>query len=125
MAVRRIDHILIAMPAGREAEARAFYQDMLGLTELPKPDELAGRGGCWFASGEVTVHLGVDRNFVAAGKAHPAFIVDGLAVMEKKLKQAGYRVTEDEPLPGCDRRHVHDPFGNRIELIEPHGQTKG
>ena len=125
MAVRRIDHILIAMPAGREAEARAFYQDMLGLTELPKPDELAGRGGCWFASGAVTVHLGVDRNFVAAGKAHPAFIVDGLAVMEKKLKQAGYRVTEDEPLPGCDRRHVHDPFGNRIELIEPHGQTKG
>ncbi len=125
MAVRRIDHILIAMPAGREAEARAFYQDMLGLTELPKPDELAGRGGCWFASGGVTVHLGVDRNFVAAGKAHPAFIVDGLAVMEKKLKQAGYRVTEDEPLPGCDRRHVHDPFGNRIELIEPHGQTKG
>ncbi len=125
MTVRRIDHILIAMPAGREAEARAFYQDMLGLTELPKPPELEGRGGCWFASGGVTVHLGVDKNFVAAGKAHPAFIVDGLAGMEKKLKQAGYRVTEDEPLPGCDRRHVHDPFGNRIELIEPHGQTKG
>jgi catechol 2,3-dioxygenase-like lactoylglutathione lyase family enzyme len=125
MAIRRIDHILIAMPAGREAEARAFYQDMLGLTELPKPDELAGRGGCWFSSGTVTVHLGVDKNFVAAGKAHPAFIVDGLAEMERKLKQAGYRVTEDEPLPGCNRRHVHDPFGNRIELIEPHGQTKG
>jgi catechol 2,3-dioxygenase-like lactoylglutathione lyase family enzyme len=125
MAIRRIDHILIAMPAGREAEARAFYQGMLGLTELPKPDELAGRGGCWFSSGTVTVHLGVDRNFVAAGKGHPGFIVDGLAEMERKLKQAGYRVTEDEPLPGCDRRHVHDPFGNRIELIEPHGQTKG
>ena len=122
MAVRRIDHILIAMPAGREAEARAFYQGMLGLAELPKPPELDGRGGCWFASGTVTVHLGVDKNFVAAGKAHPAFIVDGLADMEAKLKQAGYRVTEDEPLPGCDRRHVHDPFGNRIELIEPHAR---
>lgn len=124
MAVRRIDHILIAMPAGREAEARTFYQGMLGLTELPKPAELEGRGGCWFANAVVTVHLGVDKNFVAAGKAHPAFIVDGLADMERKLKQAGYRVTEDEPLPGCDRRHVHDPFGNRIELIEPHGQVK-
>ncbi|MFZ0146981.1 MAG: VOC family protein [Xanthobacteraceae bacterium] len=66
--------------------------------------------------------LGVDKNFVAAGKAHPAFIVDGLADMVTKLKQAGYRVTEDEPLPGCDRRHVHDPFGNRIELIEPHAR---
>jgi catechol 2,3-dioxygenase-like lactoylglutathione lyase family enzyme len=122
MAVRRIDHILIAMPIGREAEARAFYQGMLGLTEMAKPPELAGRGGCWFANGAVTVHLGVDKNFVAAGKAHPAFIVDGLADMETKLKQAGYRVTEDEPLPGCDRRHVHDPFGNRIELIEPHAR---
>jgi catechol 2,3-dioxygenase-like lactoylglutathione lyase family enzyme len=122
MAVRGIDHILIAMPAGREAEARAFYQDMLGLAELPKPPELEGRGGCWFASDGVTVHLGVDKNFVAAGKAHPAFTVDGLADMERKLKQAGYRVTEDEPLPGCDRRHVHDPFGNRIELIEPHAR---
>jgi catechol 2,3-dioxygenase-like lactoylglutathione lyase family enzyme len=122
MAVRRIDHILIAMPAGREEEARAFYHGMLGLMEMPKPAELGGRGGCWFASSTVTVHLGVDKNFVAAGKAHPAFIVDGLANMVSKLKQAGYRVTEDEPLPGCDRRHVHDPFGNRIELIEPHAR---
>ena len=122
MAVHRIDHILIAMPAGREDEARAFYHGMLGLAEMAKPVELAGRGGCWFANGTVTVHLGVDKNFVAAGKAHPAFIVDGLANMVIKLKQAGYRVTEDEPLPGCDRRHVHDPFGNRIELIEPHAR---
>ena len=122
MAIRRIDHILIAMPAGREDEARAFYHGMLGLAELPKPPELAGRGGCWFENGAVTVHLGVDKNFIAAGKAHPAFIVDGLADMVGRLKQAGYRVTEDEPLPGCDRRHVHDPFGNRIELIEPHAR---
>jgi catechol 2,3-dioxygenase-like lactoylglutathione lyase family enzyme len=95
---------------------------MLGLAEKPKPTQLEARGGCWFESGAVTVHLGVDKNFVAAGKAHPAFIVDGLADMVTKLKQAGYRVTEDEPLPGCDRRHVHDPFGNRIELIEPHAR---
>ena len=122
MAIRRIDHILIAMPAEREAEARAFYHGMLGLAEIAKPPELAGRGGCWFENGAVTVHLGVDKNFVAAGKAHPAFIVDGLAGMVSKLKQAGYRVTEDEPLPDCDRRHVHDPFGNRIELIEPHAK---
>ena len=122
MPVRRIDHILIAMPAGREDEARAFYHGMLGLAEKPKPTQLEARGGCWFESGAVTVHLGVDKNFVAAGKAHPAFIVDGLADMVTKLKQAGYRVTEDEPLPGCDRWHVHDPFGNRIELIEPHAR---
>ena len=119
MAVRRIDHILIAMPAGREEEARAFYQGMLGLAEKTKPPQLAARGGCWFESGPVTVHLGVDKNFVAARKAHPAFIVDNLTDLEAKLKHAGYKVTEDEPIAGCDRRHVDDPFGNRIELIEP------
>jgi hypothetical protein len=64
------------------------------LAEKPKPTQLEARGGCWFESGAVTVHLGVDKNFVAAGKAHPAFIVDGLANMVTKLKQAGYRVTE-------------------------------
>jgi catechol 2,3-dioxygenase-like lactoylglutathione lyase family enzyme len=119
MAVRRIDHVLVAMPAGREEEARAFYHGMLGLAEKAKPPQLAARGGCWFESGAVTVHLGVDKNFVAARKAHPAFIVDDLAGLETKLKQAGYKVTEDEPIVGCDRRHVDDPFGNRIELIEP------
>jgi catechol 2,3-dioxygenase-like lactoylglutathione lyase family enzyme len=119
MPVRRIDHILIAMPAGREEEARAFYHGMLGLAEKTKPPQLVARGGCWFGNGAVTVHLGVDKNFVPGRKAHPAFIVDGLADLETKLKQAGYNVTEDEPIAGCDRRHVEDPFGNRIELIEP------
>jgi len=117
--VRRIDHILIAMPAGREEEARAFYHGMLGFAEKTKPPQLVARGGCWFESGTVTVHLGVDKNFVAARKAHPAFIVDDLDGLETKLKEAGYKVTEDEPIAGCDRRHVEDPFGNRIELIEP------
>jgi catechol 2,3-dioxygenase-like lactoylglutathione lyase family enzyme len=120
MSVRRIDHILIAMPAGREDEARAFYQGILGLAEKAKPPELIVRGGCWFENGPVIIHLGVDKNFIPARKAHPAFIVDDLRGLEIKLKQSGYTVTEDAPIVGYDRRHVEDPFGNRIELIEPH-----
>ena len=122
MAVRRIDHILIAMPPGREEEARAFYAGVLGLTEQIKPAELVARGGCWFKSGGLEVHLGVEKNFIPARKAHPAFIVDDLASMVKKAEQAGLRVTADVPIEGCDRRHVDDPFGNRIELIEPHAK---
>ncbi len=120
MPVRRIDHILIAMPAGREDEARAFYVGVLGMSERIKPPVLAARGGCWFEIGALQVHLGVDRNFIPARKAHPAFIVDNLAGMIEKAVQGGYTITADEPLEGCDRRHVDDPFGNRIELIEPH-----
>jgi catechol 2,3-dioxygenase-like lactoylglutathione lyase family enzyme len=122
MAVRRIDHVLIAMPTGREEEARAFYAGILGLTEQIKPPQLAARGGCWFKSGDLEVHLGVEKNFIPARKAHPAFIVDDLAGMVTKATQAGLRVTADEPIEGCDRRHVDDPFGNRIELIEPHAK---
>ena len=122
MPVRRIDHILIAMPAGREQEARAFYHGILGLTEKVKPPQLAARGGCWFESGGLEVHLGVENNFIPARKAHPAFIVDDLADIVAKATQAGLRVTADEPIEGYDRRHVDDPFGNRIELIEPHAK---
>jgi len=122
MPVRRIDHILIAMPPGREDEARAFYHGILGLVEKVKPPRLAARGGCWFESGALQVHLGVEKDFIPAQKAHPAFIVDDLASMVTKAKQAGYKVTADEPIEGYDRRHVDDPFGNRIELIEPHAR---
>ncbi len=120
MPVRHLDHILIAMPAGREEEARAFYSGVLGLTEKRKAPEVAARGGCWFELGALQVHLGVEENFKPARKAHPAFIVEDLGGMIEKAVAGGYTVTADVPLEGYDRRHIHDPFGNRIELIEPH-----
>jgi catechol 2,3-dioxygenase-like lactoylglutathione lyase family enzyme len=119
--VRRIDHVLLAMPAGREDDARAFYQGLLGIAEISKPSRLAARGGCWFEAGEVKLHLGVEQAFAPARKAHPAFIVDDLTALIDDLKHAGYRLVEDEPLDGYDRIFVDDPFGNRIELMQPKG----
>ncbi len=119
MQVRRLDHIQLAMPAGREDDARAFYQGMLGISEVSKPSHLAGRGGCWFERGSLKVHLGVEADFVPARKAHPAFIVDNLRALVLELERGGYRVVEDQPLDGYDRLYVDDPFGNRIELMEP------
>jgi catechol 2,3-dioxygenase-like lactoylglutathione lyase family enzyme len=118
MRIRRLDHILLAMPAGRESEAKKFYQGILGIPEATKPSELAARGGCWFEDGELKVHLGVEKNFAPARKAHPAFIVDDLAALISALVQAGFPISHDEPLEGYDRIFVHDPFGNRIELME-------
>jgi catechol 2,3-dioxygenase-like lactoylglutathione lyase family enzyme len=118
MRVRRLDHILLAMPAGRESEARNFYRDILGIPEATKPSELAARGGCWFEDGELKVHLGVEKNFAPARKAHPAFLVEDLAALTSTLVKAGVPISHDEPLEGYDRIFVHDPFGNRIELME-------
>jgi catechol 2,3-dioxygenase-like lactoylglutathione lyase family enzyme len=113
-----LDHVQIAMPAGREAAARAFYGDLLGLAEVEKPASLAGRGGCWFENGTVKVHLGVDPDFHAATKAHPAFLVADVADVERRVLAAGVTVKRDVPLEGYDRIHVFDPFGNRIELMQ-------
>jgi catechol 2,3-dioxygenase-like lactoylglutathione lyase family enzyme len=118
MRVRRLDHILLAMPAGREADARKFYQGILEIPEAAKPAELAARGGCWFEDGELKVHLGVEKNFAPARKAHPAFLVDDLAALTAALANAGYAIAHDKPLEGYDRIFVDDPFGNRIELME-------
>jgi catechol 2,3-dioxygenase-like lactoylglutathione lyase family enzyme len=118
MRVRRLDHVLLAMPAGKESEARKFYRDILGIPEAVKPPDLAGRGGCWFEDGELKIHLGVEKNFIPARKAHPALLVDDLAALQAALLKAGCPVAHDVPLEGYDRIFVDDPFGNRIELLE-------
>jgi catechol 2,3-dioxygenase-like lactoylglutathione lyase family enzyme len=118
MRVRRLDHVLLAMPTGRESEARQFYQELLGIPEAAKPVDLAARGGCWFEDGELKVHLGVEKNFAPARKAHPAFLVEDLTALTATLVKAGVPISHDEPLQGYDRIFVHDPFGNRIELME-------
>lgn len=93
---------------------------LLGIPYVPKPPHLAVRGGCWFESDEVKIHLGVEQDFRPARKAHPALRVQGLADLLATLRAAGVRIVDDEPLEGHDRAYVDDPFNNRIELLEPH-----
>ncbi len=112
-----IDHVQLAMPAGKEERARGFYGDLLSMAEIPKPPELAKRGGCWFASGSVQLHLGVEEDFRAAKKAHPALRCRDYAGLTSRLRAAGVDTKEDESIPGVRRCHVCDPFGNRVELI--------
>jgi catechol 2,3-dioxygenase-like lactoylglutathione lyase family enzyme len=114
-----IDHVLLAMPAGEEEKARRFYCDLLGMAEIPKPQELAKRGGAWFASGGVQIHLGVETDFRPARKAHPALCCADYESLTARLRRAGVAMTADNSIAGVTRCHIHDPFGNRIELIEP------
>jgi catechol 2,3-dioxygenase-like lactoylglutathione lyase family enzyme len=118
MRIVGIDHVQLTMPAGGEDAARRFYGDVLGFDEIPKPAALSGRGGAWFRSGEVQLHLGVEADFRPAHKAHPALRVEGLSALIVRCVDAGYPVERDVPLPGLERVHVADPFGNRIEFIE-------
>lgn len=118
-----IHHVQLAMPVGEEAAARDFYHGLLGIPELPKPDHLSPRGGCWFETEGVTIHLGVDPNFVPAQKAHPGLLVSGLSDIVARLDDARVDIVVDQPFEGFDRVYVADPFGNRIELLEPLTET--
>lgn len=117
MPIVGIDHVQLAMPIGREEDARDFYARLLGMPEKKKPAELAKRGGVWFESEAAKIHLGVDVDFRPAQKAHPGLLVRDLRELVERLRRSGVNVVDD-PLAGYERVYVSDPFGNRLELIE-------
>ena len=121
MPIVAIEHVQLAMPSGQEAAARDFYEGLLGIPEVPKPPHLARRGGAWFERGALKIHLGVEADFRPARKAHPALLVTDLEALVVRLKQHNVHVIDDDPLEGYLRVYVADPFGNRIELMEPVG----
>jgi catechol 2,3-dioxygenase-like lactoylglutathione lyase family enzyme len=114
-----LHHVQLAMPPDEEEAAVKFYGAILGLEQVPKPADLSPRGGVWFRTGDLEVHLGMEEPFSPAVKAHPAFLVDGLETMKARIEAAGYRVTDTVQIEGFHRVYVRDPFGNRVELIEP------
>ena len=120
----RLHHVQVACPPGGEDAARSFYRDGLGMTEVPKPPELAGRGGAWFRLGVAEVHVGVEDPFAPARKAHPALVVDdeaALGVLAARLSRLGFEVDERErtTFPGFLRFHTFDRHGNRVEMLAP------
>jgi catechol 2,3-dioxygenase-like lactoylglutathione lyase family enzyme len=122
-----LHHVQVACPPGGEDACRTFYGDGLGLTEVEKPADLAGRGGAWFraydALGAVTaeLHVGVEDPFVPARKGHPAFVVDDLEAVAGAVSAAGGEVdrSEEDTFAGYRRFHVRDPHGNRVEVLQP------
>jgi catechol 2,3-dioxygenase-like lactoylglutathione lyase family enzyme len=118
MHITGLDHIQLAMPPGGEDAARRFYGALLGLAEIPKPAQLAARGGCWFGAPGMQIHLGVEREFVAAHKAHPALLVADLGALRQLLEGTGVATLPDDAVPGVGRFYAADPFGNRIEFIQ-------
>jgi catechol 2,3-dioxygenase-like lactoylglutathione lyase family enzyme len=124
----RLHHVQVCCPRGGEGEARRFYAEGLGLTEVDKPAELAGRGGAWFRANDETgavtaeLHVGVEEPFAAARKAHPALVLDSVELLERtveRLERMGYAVDRSEwsTFPGYRRVHVGDAHGNRVELL--------
>jgi len=115
----RLHHVQVSCPPGGQAAARAFYGDVLGLTEVAKPPVLAARGGVWFRDPGVEVHVGVEHDFRPALKAHPAFVVDDIDAVAGRLRVAGFVVRWDDDFPGHRRCYTADGAGNRVEVLAP------
>ena len=109
----------LVMPRDAEAGAREFFVGVLGMTEIDKPPVLAARGGAWFRAGGLELHLGVEDDFRPARKGHPGILVTDLDDVVWRLREAGQDVTWDGDFPGFRRVYAHDPFGNRLEFLEP------
>ncbi len=122
MKVYAVDHIQLAIPPNSEDLARVFYGEILGLREKPKPEHLVKYGGVWFEQDALKLHLGVDRNFCPAKKAHPGLLVEGLDELVNRCQKSGYRVVPGEGVESYRQVYVTDPFGNRIELLESIGE---
>jgi catechol 2,3-dioxygenase-like lactoylglutathione lyase family enzyme len=120
--IRGLDHVQVAAPSGCEAEARRFYGELLGLPEVEKPEPLRARGGVWFLCGEQQLHVGVEDDFQPARKAHPAFAVSAYDALLSRLRNAGIEIDEDS-IRGSRRSYVHDPWGNRLELVDTTSKT--
>ncbi len=116
----RIDHVQLAAPTGSEEKAREFFGAILGMTEIPKSENLQRRGGVWFQVGLNQLHIGMQNamNFHPNKKAHPAFEVNDLQILRQRLRSAGIPVNCDEPMEGADRLYTEDPYGNRLEFIQ-------
>lgn len=122
----QLHHVQVSCAPGGEDSQRRFYDDGLGLPEVPKPAALAGRGGCWFRSGQVEIHVGTEAGFIPAAKAHPAFMVDDegeLDRLARRVEKLGFAVdhTERTSFEGMLRFHTRDGAGNRVEIMTPAG----
>lgn len=118
-----LHHTQLAIPAGGEDDARAFYGQGLGLEEIEKPPVLAARGGCWFRGGGLELHLGVESPFNPARKAHPGILTDDIEQVGSRLSAHGFPVEWDDAFPGFRRFYSHDRHGNRVEVLEAETPT--
>lgn len=115
---KSIDHVQLAAPKGSETKAKKFFNEILGFQEVEKPEALKKKGGVWFEFGNYQIHIGIEEPFAPAKKAHPAFQIENLEALKTHLAENEVSFTVDTDLPGANRIYIHDPFGNRIEILE-------
>ncbi len=123
---RRLHHSAFTHPVGQEDRARAFYVDVLGLTEVPKPETMNRASGSWFRSDPeyvggavgIEIHAIASEDFHPNALGHPAILVDDLDALAARLAGHDIVVEPDDRFPGHRRFHTYDFFGNQLEFLQ-------
>ena len=124
-SVKRLQHTSIPMPPDGDEKARAFYGEVLGMREIPKPEGLAEMTVIWFAANDDgdEVHVFKDERLGPNSAAqHLCLEVDDIEAYKTRLRDRGYEVRVPETIQNRPRLFVRDPFDNLIELVEIRGQ---
>jgi catechol 2,3-dioxygenase-like lactoylglutathione lyase family enzyme len=118
--IQSIRHVQVSAPPNFEDAMRAFYADLLGLTEIPKPEILRARGGVWCSCGALEIHVGVDAvPDNRSSRRHVALQAGDLNEVREALARGGIDVEEDQaPLDAFARLYCRDPAGNRVEFVQ-------
>jgi Predicted ring-cleavage extradiol dioxygenase len=118
ISIVSLQHVNVRVSPAVEAAAKEFYGTLLGLREVPKPEDAAARGGAWYQLGDVQLHLSRDKNAANEGsKRHICFHVADLVEAQKHLENLGVEILpDDQPIAGQPRFYIRDPGGNLIEV---------
>jgi catechol 2,3-dioxygenase-like lactoylglutathione lyase family enzyme len=114
--ITALDHVNIAIPRAREAEVLRFYREVLGLLEIPKPQELRARGGAWFEAGNAQIHISLEDMEAPLSRRHVCVLVDNLDHARQAMTRHHVAIEEGGTAEGLTRFFVRDPVGNRIEI---------
>ena len=123
-SVKRLQHTSVPMPPGGDDQVRAFYGQVLGLREIPKPQGLAGSTVIWFAANDDgdEIHVFKDEQMLSNSSAqHLCLEVDDVEAYKSRLAAHGCDVRVPETIHNRPRCFTRDPFGNLLELVEIRG----
>ena len=127
LSVQAIDHVAVI---ARDLEAsRQFYQDILGMNPVPRPD--FPFPGLWFQAGNTQIHVILEseeagpagsssfEGTVPARGHHMAFELDDCAHAVEQLQSSGIPIAagpQSRP-DGFRQVYIHDPDGYLVELF--------
>jgi catechol 2,3-dioxygenase-like lactoylglutathione lyase family enzyme len=113
--VRGIDHVDITAPKDLEADVLAWYESVLGLERVAKPNDTPAKGG-WFLIGELQLHV-TRAEHNPHPRAHFGIEVDDYEAVVQRLREVGCHIEQAHPIVGLHRFYTRDPAGNRIEIL--------